>query len=158
MRSVRWSADLRSWSCTAAGGGLAAASQSRCGSGGCQSSHSDKVVGGGDQVSSQSSPLQAAVARPSEATYRFHPSEDLFDALTDALTDGVSDVPRGAAVDGTPPSAGVLRHVRCDLPLSQIGNAGFGVIALVGAQRLQTDTALARLSAQRSHGCPSARA
>ena len=81
MRSVRWSADLRSWSCTAAGGGLAAASQSRCGSGGYQSSHSDKVVGGGDQVAGQSSPLQAAVARASEATHRFHPPEDFFNGL-----------------------------------------------------------------------------
>jgi site-specific DNA recombinase len=79
---------------------------------------------------------------------------DYFDTLTDALTDGVADVTGGAAVDGTPPPAGVLCHVRRDLSLSQIGNAGFGVIPLVGAQRLEAETALTRLFDQLWHGCP----
>jgi hypothetical protein len=59
--------------------------------------------------------------------------------------DGVADAPSGAAIDGAPPPAGVLRDVWRALSLSQIGPAGFGVIPLVGAQCLQTEAAHTRL-------------
>jgi hypothetical protein len=58
-----------------------AVGDSSCCRHGHQLDHPNKVVGGCDQVSGQSSLLQAAVTRPSEATHGFHPAEDLFNGL-----------------------------------------------------------------------------
>jgi len=54
----------------------------------------------------------------------------------------------GALVDRAAPTAGVLRDVRRDLSLTQIGDKGVGVVTLVGAQCPRAKTALARLFEQ----------
>src|SRR5258708_38142332 len=123
VRTVRGAAELRNWSCTGARGGLAAASPSRCGGGGYQSSHSDQVVGGRHQIASQLGPLQATVTRPPKPADRLHPAKDLLDSFADALADGVTNGPRRPSVDGAASPTGVLRRMWRDLSLAPIGRA-----------------------------------
>src|SRR6266571_242703 len=91
-----------------------AVGDSSCCRHGHQLDHPNKVVGGGDQVCGQSSPLQAAVARPAEATHRFHRAEDVFDALSDTLALAVPSMPCGASINRASPSTRVLCYVMHD--------------------------------------------
>jgi site-specific DNA recombinase len=47
---------------------------------------------------------------------------DYFNPLTDSLADGIPGMPRRSAVDRTAPPTRVLAHVRCHLPLTQVGH------------------------------------
>src|SRR5205814_1634105 len=108
---------------------------SGCGRARHQTGHPNQVVGDRHQIASQLSLLQPNVASAAEATHRFHPAKDLFDPFADALAGGVADVTCSAAIDRAAPPTGVLRHVRRDLPLTQVSDTRPGVVAFVSSQR-----------------------
>ena len=87
-------------------------------SGGRQPSHSDEVVGSGDQIACQFGARQATKARPSEATNRFHPAEDLLHAFAKLLTHPIAGMACCSTINCTAAAAGVLRHVWRDATLA----------------------------------------
>src|SRR6266542_4686695 len=89
----------------------------------CEPGDAHEVVGGHDQVARQFGACHATEARATEATDRLHPAEDLLDALTKPLAQAVADVPRGATVNRTASTAGVLRHVWRDAALPELRHA-----------------------------------
>jgi len=56
----------------------------------------------------------------------------------DAQTDGIAGAARDAAVDGREAPAGVLRHMRRNVDLAQLGDEVLCLEALVVAQREET--------------------
>src|SRR5947207_14373868 len=116
-----------------------------------QPRQANQVVRGSNEVTSQTCACQPAKARPSEAAHHFHPTEDLFDSLANPLAGGVARVTRCPSIDSTATTTGVLRHVRRDALLSQIGDALTGVVVLVAGQCARMKATQLRILHQLRH-------
>src|SRR6516165_3966308 len=102
------------------------------GSWGClQIAYADQVVRGDREREHPLDPLLTAMPQLAESAHRLQPSEDLFNALALPLTDGVARMPRRAAVDRTPAVRVVLRDMRGDLPVAQLGHKVLRIVVLV---------------------------
>src|SRR5437867_4298320 len=77
--------------------------------------------------------IDPAMTKLPQATDRFQPAEDLFHPLALALTDQITRVSRCALVNRTAAPLVVLGNVRGDLEATQLRDAIFGVIVLIGA-------------------------
>src|SRR5438477_11143133 len=99
-----------------------------------QIAHSHQVINRRGPGEHPGHALSASVTNLAHQTHRFHPTKDLFHPLALALADGVTEMPRGALIDGAAAVGVVLRHVRGDSPPADFTNKVVCVIVLVRSQ------------------------
>src|SRR6266571_1350790 len=101
-------------------GGWLRDSQARscCGNVGGRFGHqvrqADQVVGGGDEVTRQTGPVDAPIPGAPESTDGLHPTKDLLNPLADPLAHAIAGMPGGSSINRAAPTTGVLSNVRRD--------------------------------------------
>jgi hypothetical protein len=96
----------------------------------------EEVVGGADQISRESGPLHAPIARATEVADRLDPAEDFLDPLAHSLAHRVSRPTGGAQVERRATRTPlILRHVWSDIERAAARHKRRRVVALVASHR-----------------------
>lgn len=108
--------------------------------GGLQSTESQQVVSGADQMRVQLNPGDAPEARASQAAVALHPTEDLLDPLALFLADPVARMPSRARIQSRRAAVLDLRNVWTNASAAQELHKIFRAVALVRTEAVRQES------------------